>query len=178
MINEPVNAGTAGVTHTEANNKNIFTCTALWLPVDRCSLYVRPSVSMPVMLISRLPGMANLFCVLSWPSRLAALFLHQANQSNRLLVPWIGDLKCQSSAGKNRQPPNICTSTEEIFDLRPSVFFQVTDPIKLHDSVAIVQDEPSVHQRFVSRTTAFELKNQQMRAPKDDQFECCPFTVP
>ncbi|KAL1283028.1 Phosphatidylserine decarboxylase proenzyme [Trichinella pseudospiralis] len=93
-------------------------------------------------------------------------------------LAWIGDLKCQSSAGKNRQPPNICTSTEEIFDLRPSVFFQVTDPIELHDSVAIVQDEPSVHQRFVSRTTAFELKNQQMRAPKDDQFECCPFTVP
>ncbi|KRY88555.1 hypothetical protein T4D_7077 [Trichinella pseudospiralis] len=45
MINEPVNAGTAGVTHTEANNKNIFTCTALWLPVDRCSLYVRPWAS-------------------------------------------------------------------------------------------------------------------------------------
>ncbi|KRY88578.1 hypothetical protein T4D_451 [Trichinella pseudospiralis] len=35
------------------------------------------------------------------------------------LLTWIGDLKCQSSAGKNRQPPNICTSTEEIFDLRP-----------------------------------------------------------
>ncbi|KRZ78265.1 hypothetical protein T10_11512 [Trichinella papuae] len=113
----------------------------------------------------------------SWSLREVATFSSLA---------WIGDLKCQSSAGKNRQPPNICTSTKEIFDLRPKwplkwallMKRQVTDPIELHDSVAIVQDEPSVHQRFVSRTTAFELKNQQMRAPKDDQFECCPFTVP
>ncbi|KRY88594.1 hypothetical protein T4D_2010 [Trichinella pseudospiralis] len=29
-----------------------------------------------------------------------------------------------------------------------TVKIQVTDPIELHNSVAIVQDEPSVHQRL------------------------------
>ncbi|KRX66450.1 hypothetical protein T09_10602 [Trichinella sp. T9] len=34
-----------------------------------------------------------------------------------------------------------------------TVKIQVTDSIELHDSVAIVQDEPSVHQRCVPRRT-------------------------
>ncbi|KRZ86698.1 hypothetical protein T08_14765 [Trichinella sp. T8] len=97
------------------------------------------------MLVSRLPGMANLFC--------SVLYF--------VLAFTLGGTF--PSPSHPIQPP-IASS-------------QVTDSIELHDSVAIVQDEPSVHQRFVSRTTAFELKNQQMRAPKDDQFECCPFTV-